>query len=401
MKKFLLFSDIHATDADPTSSSAPSYVSSYASAAAGSPEPISDLVRLLQDEGQEVDYLLCAGDITNKGSPTALTFACEKIQWLSDKLAATLVTTVGNHDLNSRFKTNSYDPRGYAMSVKPAIPIADREKYLEYWAEHFTILNEPDCNILIINTAAYHGGGTDMKKIEEELEHGRISDLTLNKIKDAMTALPERDINIVLCHHHPIKAEPSDENLVGYTRGGEKLVELLGESGRPWTVVHGHKHRPDLLYGHGASNAPTIISCASFSSQVNADAQNKNPNQVHLLTCDPSAATTFNSYQAGTVRSWTWQPGIGWARSNGGQGLPHRAGFGFRGNVKPISKRLGDELDSAGVAFIPWETAIVAVPELTGLIPADLAILITSLQTDGLTVLYDKDGQIAQIGRAA
>lgn len=50
MKRFLLISDIHACDVDPGSSKAPSYVSSFRSAAASRIDPIAELEDLIKRE---------------------------------------------------------------------------------------------------------------------------------------------------------------------------------------------------------------------------------------------------------------------------------------------------------------------------------------------------------------
>ena len=123
-----------------------------------------------------------------------------------------------------------------------------------------------DCNILSINTAAYHGAGRDTGS---EIEHGRVSTAALNAIKNALLEAPKAAVNILLCHHHLLKAEQSDEELAGLTRGSDRLIQLLGERPEAWIVVHGHKHIPDLLYAHGGANSPVVLGCASFSAQVN------------------------------------------------------------------------------------------------------------------------------------
>lgn len=391
-KSFLLLSDIHATDRNPSAPDAPSYVSSFNSGAAGKSDPLVDLRRLLRDEGEAPSHILCAGDMTNRSDPNALSFAWEQLQRLAGDLNAKLVSTVGNHDIDSRYLENKYDPRGYAMALAPTIPIADRTHYLEYWAEHFTLIPDDDCNILVVNTAAFHGGG---KAAEVEIEHGRISDHTLAAIEVALRGMPEARINLALCHHHPQKPEAQDRDLEGLTRGGAELVELLSNSGEPWVVVHGHKHVPEIYYGQGGGNAPVILGCASFSAQVNRDAQNKNPNQVHLLKFDHDAVGLA---LAGEVRSWSWQPGVGWAKTLGKLGLPHRSGFGHRGSPKQASSEI-DKLVPQGPSFMSWSNAIDRAPYLRYILPKDIKLVEDFLKAKGIKILRDDDGQETQIGR--
>jgi hypothetical protein len=256
------------------------------------------------------------------------------------------------------------------MSLTPKIPVDDRTKFLEYWAENFTAIHDADndCNIVVINTAAYHGGG---KEAKEEIEHGRISDSTLILLEARLKGLPPATSNIVLCHHHPIKGDEGDSSDVGPTRGGERLLEVLDATLVGWVVIHGHKHRPELFYASGSgSNSPVVLACASFSAQVNIDATNKNPNQVHLLTTRPDLAEQLDLENAGEIRSWTWALGVGWRQASPQQGLPFTTGYGYRGGTKSIARRLATAL-AAPMDRMSWEEAVALVPEMILLTPMD------------------------------
>ena len=398
MKRFLLLSDIHASDIDPASSRAPSYVSSYKALSGLNLDPIAELKKLIREENLAPDCVLCAGDVTNKSVPAPFSYAWQKLDDLAKSCDAKLIATVGNHDVDSRYKSNAYDPRGFAMSLSPKIPITERKHFLEFWAENFTLISNEECNILALNTAAYHGAGRDAAA---EIEHGRISDVTLAAISEAIKCLPAKPVNILLCHHHLIKPEPSDEDLRGQTRGGEKLIHLLSDVDGAWIVVHGHKHIPDLFYAHGGSNAPVILGCASFSAQINEDAQNKNPNQVHLLICDPDGASSAGLTSAGQIISWTWQPGVGWRKAQGLHGLRHSVGFGYRTSVAPLVNEVEKYLATQGAAYLRWEDAVRAIPSLLRLIPADIKRFERNLLQRGLMILTDSEGNNAQIGRRA
>ena len=396
MKNFLILSDIHASSQNPSGPEAESYVSSFNAAAVGRTDPIQELERLIRDHNLEPDFILCAGDITNRSDPASLTYAWQRLNSLASGIGSQLVATVGNHDLDSRYKANGFDPRGYAMALRPEIPRPDRTAFLEYWAEHFTLLEFPDCNILVLNTAAFHGGGSD---VQVELEHGRVSEATVAAIGERLASAQSAGTNLVLCHHHPLRADPTDLEHAGQTRGGEKLLEVLEGSHRPWIIVHGHKHRPDLFYSSGSSNAPVILSSASFSAQVNKDAQNKDPNQVHLLRCDPASATKFSLTSAGGVMSWTWQPGAGWREARDEQGLPHRAGFGFRGSTRALAEQVAAHLESSGVETLRGRVAIEVVPEIAYLTPSDFRGFEHALRKLGLEVIIDRNGGLAEVGR--
>lgn len=398
MKRFLLISDLHASDEDPSSSSAPSYVSSFSPTGSTRLDPILELQKLITQEGLKPDYILCPGDITNRSNTSAFNFAWNKLNSLALECSAQLIATVGNHDLDSRYKGNNFDPKGFVMSLKPQIPVADRIKFLEFWAENFTIINDNDCNIIVLNTSAYHGAGA---KVAQEIEHGRISEMTLKLLEEALKQIPEAGTNILLCHHHPLRGDQNDIEFEGLTRGGEKLIELLDHSRSSWVVIHGHKHVPDMFYGQGNSNAPVIISCASFSAQVNADSQNKNPNQFHYLITDPDEAQSEDLNLAGTLYSWTWQPGVGWrAAHRGTHGLPYLTGFGYKGNLKTLAKKNDVYLISKNTTWKPWNKVLNEFKILKRLTPIDFKILERELETHNLAILLDRDGTtISQVGR--
>ena len=398
MRRFLIVSDIHACDVDPSTSDAPSYVSNFSGVRRSNLDPLTELDRLIDGEGLSPDCILCPGDITNRANPVSFSYAWDRLNRLSARLAIPLVTTVGNHDVDSRYKTNSYDPLEFAKNLSPPIPTPERPKYLEYWAENFTLISRNDCNILVLNTTAYHGAGRD---VGSEIEHGRISDVTLSSIRQSLLHVPKAEVNILLCHHHPLKAEPSDTELEGLTRGGDKLIELLNERAEAWIVVHGHKHIPDLFYGHGGSNSPVILSCASFSAQVNVDAKNKNPNQFHLLACDPTGAKAAGWTSAGTVASWTWQPGIGWRKAHGIHGLKHLVGFGYRASAAALAAQVDGYLLTRSINQASWHDAVSAIPSLQCIVPTDFAAFERVLEEKGLGILADRDGSFAQVGRLA
>jgi DNA repair exonuclease SbcCD nuclease subunit len=145
VKRFLIISDIHACDVDPTASDAPSYVSSYGGRRA-SADPLSELEALIEKDIPEVDYILCPGDIANRANPSAFAYAWKSLNDLADRLKIPLFATVGNHDIDSRYKTNTFDPMEFAKNITPHIPTRKRPQYLEYWAENFTLIENDDCN---------------------------------------------------------------------------------------------------------------------------------------------------------------------------------------------------------------------------------------------------------------
>ncbi len=96
--------------------------------------------------------------------------------------------------------------------------------------------------------------------------------------------------------------------------------------------------------------------------------------------------------------SWTWQPGIGWRKAVGLQGLPYVTGFGHRTSVEPLIDELENHLIQSGVEIVSWEAIVKIIPSFRRLIPADFKLLERALERRGMVILDDK-GSLAQVGR--
>ncbi len=399
--KILVISDIHASASDASAANAPSYVSSESSKGGPTADPFDNLVQLISALSIKPDLLLCAGDMTNRSAPAPFTYVWGKIVGTASKLDATVISTVGNHDLDSRLLANKNDPKGFAMGLKPLIPFDNRQNYLEFWAEHFTHIDTDDANIIVLNTAAYHGYG-EGEKLKAELEHGRITDHTLEKIRAKLLNIPKRPINLLLCHHHPQKAEPNDVNSEGVTSGGDKLVQLLNDDiHNEWVIIHGHKHRPDVFYGNGGADATVIIGSASFSAQVNLDSQNKNPNQFHLIEFEDVGDGSIWAPPKGKITSWTWVPGDGWRPSVGrSHGLPHVTGFGCRIGGQALAQTVIRHMNNPKLELLKWPQVKTLVPDVSHLIPDDFKKFASTLNSNGFQLQYDEYGTANAIGRS-
>jgi hypothetical protein len=308
--------------------------------------------------------------------------------------ARLLVATPGNHDLDSRYLYTEYDARGQAMLLMPTLPVRSRATYLEFWAEHFAFVELADSRILLLNSSAYHGGG---KNPEEERENGRVSAPTLRRIESELARLPIKPVNVLICHHHPDDPEEILENDRSVMEGGKKLLHLLNDSNvGPWLVIHGHKHRPRLFYSGGSGDTPLVLGSASFSAQINRDATNKCPNQFHIVEFNAQGATQIGVGLAGIIRSWNWTIGEGWNPAQGPYGLPHRSGFGFRGNIALVANRVRSLIPDG--QFRRWCDLVNEIPELEFLLPKDYQKLRANFRTLGIELL-EKEGVPAQVAR--
>ena len=66
----------------------------------------------------------------------------------------------------------------------------------------------------------------------------------------------EKELNILVCHHHPYKMVHLENNLDTESMdGGDSLGNILIESDKgPWLIIHGHKHIPQIRYAPSPSS---------------------------------------------------------------------------------------------------------------------------------------------------
>lgn len=303
--------------------------------------------------------------------------------------SAKVFATCGNHDLDTRHKTNKFDPRGFLRTLQPSFPVShlasDSRGHLEYWANNFTLLEEDDYRVLNINSCAFHGYGGDHEK---ELNQGRISDITLELIEEALrksnTVNPSKH-NICLVHHHVKPVSSDDFEDTGTIKGAEKLTDLLSKADLgEWLVIHGHRHRPNLFCA-GGNTAPFILSCGSFAATRNGDEHNLTPNQFYVVKLDPLEAGK-PARASGIIQTWNWTA-YGWMeQSDIPGGLPPATGFGYRGRIPELADRMRDRTRKD--IKVTRRTLIDEFPEYLRLVPSDLTALIYALEREGIIITY-------------
>lgn len=114
------------------------------------------------------DYLLCAGDITNKANANGFTEGWKKLKELQAALGAThLLATTGNHEVSSRAgdKDNqggnseqALDPLATIQQHKdyPCTAFSDDNMRWVYWGRGYQIVEEPNALFLLINSSHFH-----------------------------------------------------------------------------------------------------------------------------------------------------------------------------------------------------------------------------------------------------
>jgi 3',5'-cyclic AMP phosphodiesterase CpdA len=224
-----IVSDLHAFD-DPQGKEDPSYLSIALPDNEPGKHPIAALIQLIGRESLRADLLLCGGDIGDKARPAAIKFAWASLERVRKALdAERLAITTGNHDYDSRHAYNSFDAKGVLQALDPPYPLPHEADNDKYWARNFVFVEGAAYRLVVLNSSAYHGQGSD------EVEHGRVSDATLERLKAGLITLAPKPVNILLCHHHP---KPHSELGLGEAdtmRNGQQLLDLPGVR-RLWVV---------------------------------------------------------------------------------------------------------------------------------------------------------------------
>lgn len=356
-----------------------SFLSTDTPESAQNQHPLMDLERICgEDPSVRADVLLCPGDLTNNALPAPLKYSWDKLQQVAGWFEApSVIATVGNHDVVSRGYV--LDKSGTLKGLVPAFPgsNADPDKF---WAQHFCVINDPAWRIVLLNSCAYHGVETEKDGIrKQEYESGRIEQPTL----DALIAEIKQDskaINVLVCHHHPLKQAEHDLGEHDQIVGGQLLLDSLasGLYGR-WLVIHGHKHHPKLQYGPGGAAAPIVFSAGSFSKKLYPELNTYCRNQFYLLELHENLDSSPT--MMGTFRSWTWRHGSGWFESVDREGLPPKGGFGYDCYLPDLVQEL-DTWMATNTA--EWRDVLQHKPSLQYMIPSDLQLLRQGLAARGV-----------------
>jgi predicted phosphodiesterase len=361
--------------------------------------PISGLIYRIEKLPLRADVLICCGDLGDKSRPAGIQYVWDRLHKIKHALGASeLFITSGNHDVDSRYLYNDHDAKGVLQSLLPRYPLPDENLTNKYWSRNYAIVTRDDFRIAILNSSAYHGNK------DAEMLHGRVSARTVEAMRvelEQLEATDKRNVNILLCHHHPIKY--SDVGDLDYSEmdGAPKLIEVLGSGDYGnWMVIHGHRHQPRITYATGPSTAPVIFSAGSLSAVLYPELQLIARNQFYVIEFPVDEMGLHNLGLVGTFESWDWAAGLGWHRAGQQSGLPAFGGFGNK-NTGAIIDAIDSLVHKRGEPWvIDWSDVKTEVPGVRHLLPADLETTIKKLSSDrGLNVVRDESGQPLQVGR--
>jgi|SRR5665213_3427041 len=368
----MILSDLHAYDArfavklnaaapSPSSPGKPSWLD-FSNGDSIGRHPIDSFLQLIQEKAIRADVLIVPGDICDRANGDALDQAWHALESVRAALYAdTVIATAGNHDLDSRYRANSYDPTAALKALTPPFPVSNPSARADFWAYHMADLTVQSTRFLVINSCAFHGGAPS------EIDHGRISPEALALLRQAVRQPSSAEQNVVICHHHPHPMPSNISDCDDRMLNGEGLLDCLDESPDDWLVIHGHRHIAHIAYAAGSAGSPTVLAAASAAVRLDPRLATVTRNQAHLVTLAPAAEP---AERRGLIESWNYTPSVGWQSAGDDLGLPHLCGFGYRGSMRALAKSL-----AAAVAWnggpLSWSEVVLSVPEIQFLTPRD------------------------------
>ncbi|MDY7588380.1 metallophosphoesterase [Vibrio cholerae] len=338
-----------------------------------------------------IDYIVCAGDISNKGDISDFKAGWNFLHELKMEVdARELLCVPGNHDHQSRPNTH-YSVIHELKFVTPPFPTANINMNTNFWGWYWLHQEFDEFNVIKLNSSAYHG-------LNDEFKHGRVAVETTeqiyNHLKDK-SKFTEKKFNILLCHHHPIAMDEVDHDFdTQVMEGGSNLLKRLDEANvGPWLVIHGHKHFANLSLGMTTRSTPPIIfSAGSLGAFLYPKIEDRTSNQFYILTINVDK-TDKNGYLVGKYKAYSWNLMNGWHPSKN-KHLPHEGGFGAETLPRKLVERIKDLLKSD--TYLNSNDLKAIQEEVNYYTPGQFNELIENMNKKNISCIYNGN-QIEQV----
>ncbi len=262
--------------------------------------PVLGIHQVLEDQKNEIDLLLCLGDIAHQAKQLPLIAVWRDIHDLADRLRIPNVLAVtGNHDIPSR----SVDSSGaesivdYLKSIYPYFPMGNCRNFnLEYFADGLAAIEIQNCLVIGLNTCSMHGYGCE----EAEIIYEKGS-ITTRMIEKCNKIIHHSSCNhvVVAMHHNPVSLN-NHPNLAASVPSGEEFLSQLASHNKNILVVHGHTHTVSIRKFDNSRRSPVIFSSASLCAYPATSEETTYSNQFHIVDFD----TQIDSSTSGTIYSW-------------------------------------------------------------------------------------------------
>lgn len=338
-----------------------------------------------------IDYVICPGDISNKSCSDGFKAGWKFLHNVKKELGARALYCVpGNHDHKSRTNSDTFSPKHELQFIKPSFPHDCHIQNTHFWAWNWSVIEEENFNLILVNTSAYHGYG------ENEFDMGRVARETSLQIQETLKEISCKKFNILVCHHHPypmthVDNKPDTQSI----NGGTYLLDCLDNMNiGPWLVLHGHKHYAQIKLGPSSSGShPVILSAGSFSARLYDEIDKRTSNQFYILKIklteteeEDKVVGNFYTHECVT-RVW---------RKSRSKNLPAVGGFGSDLSPKKIVLSILNKIDNN--PFIPSEDIQEEIKNIYNLIPDAYEKFLLIMKENNLSIEFEDDN-IIQIGK--
>lgn len=300
---------------------------------------MDDLRRLKSAESLDIDYLIVAGDITNRSEIEEFELAAERI----DECASILNVNIGNvyfvpgnHDCNWSDEKKAVESKENKDKVieKKYRHIKNNNFFSSVMkrASHGCFYNEPyfafweddKVNIFGVNSSVFDS-------FDKHPHHGSIRRTDLQKLEHFIIEKGienSEKLNLLIIHHHPIQHPdlPFEQADLSILQNSAQLMELMTKYNFNF-VIHGHKHIPRVEQHMDGYQHPVNVLCAgSFSAYLDERFFQGVPNSLHIIEVDSHCSK--NRVPQGKVKSWYHYSGHGWIIDEPVNSVPHIEYFG-------------------------------------------------------------------------
>jgi len=310
---------------------------------------INDFIVFVSKRIARVDYLLIAGDISNRGGFDELRLGKNVINRIVEGLKISkekVVIVPGNHDVDwdvlrlrdggigsaELRKSQRYDPFKKVF--------CDDEKVLKLFDKPY--FTSWDFEGLFV--VGFNSGWDDDN--EKYVHNGKIDDEVISQIeKHIKESDAENKIKLFITHHHlfQFSDKVSDITDVSIMVNAENLIRMLARN-RFDMVVHGHKHVPRIFTQDIDALHPISYLCAgSFSAILNQRLSGHVLNMFHVIDFDE--VKDEGSRVHGFVENYSYSSPHKWLESKRlNAGVLPKEGFGSYSCMTMLLKEILPEM---------------------------------------------------------
>lgn len=271
----------------------------------------------------QANLLICVGDMTTQSDKKALEKCWVELCSIALLLKAqVLISTAGNHDVNSVVSEQCIDQSagfrqmdqwiGLNENLKlldPPFPIVEfegdksiprRDLRTEYFGDSLTRLDVDGCSVFSFNSCAEHGHHSI------ERDRGTFPMSSQQNLTHILQKRPLQKVNLFVLHH-PIASEPDHcSGAYDYVQNGSLISSCLETEVAPWLILHGHKHFHKISYAQGGKTPPVIFSASSLGvPSVNPE---ESSNHFYIIELSSDKAIL-----KGKISIWHWFLGKHWS----------------------------------------------------------------------------------------